>query len=183
MIGLVAGFCLIEGLLQPVFNGIEIGQDQLHGHDLAVPVRIDAAVHMDDILVLKTADHMDDRIDLPDMPEKLVAEPLPLARPLDQTRDIDKFHLGRDLLFGRDHLREHIQTRIRHRHHADIRFNGAERIILGINPGRRQCIKNGRFSNIWQADNTTTKTHNNNSLYFQGKAGRLHSMRRPDIFS
>ena len=51
---------------------------------------------MDDISVGETADHMGDRVDLANMPERLVAEPFAASGAADQPGDIDKFELGRD---------------------------------------------------------------------------------------
>ena len=48
------------------------------------------------VLVLEAAHHLDDRVDLADVGQKLVAEPLALARPLDQPGDVDELDRRRD---------------------------------------------------------------------------------------
>ena len=61
-------------------EAFEIGQHQLGLDRLGVADRIDRALDMDDVAVGEAAHHMGDRIDLADMAEKLVAEPLAAAR-------------------------------------------------------------------------------------------------------
>ena len=76
------------------FQAFEIGQHQFGLDDLDVADRIDRALDMDDVAVGEAAHDMSDRIDLPDMSEKLVAEPLASGRTAHQTGDVDKFELG-----------------------------------------------------------------------------------------
>src|SRR3546814_7434183 len=47
-------------------------------------------------VVLETAQHMNDRIDLADIAEELVAQPFALRRPAHEPRDVDEGELGRD---------------------------------------------------------------------------------------
>ena len=57
--------------------------------------RIDAAVHMNDIVVIKAADNMDNGVNSPDMAEELVPQPFTLAGPFDQTGNVNEFDGGR----------------------------------------------------------------------------------------
>jgi hypothetical protein len=43
---------------------------------------------MHNIRSLETSDDMEERIDFADVPEKLIAEAFPLARPFDQTGNV-----------------------------------------------------------------------------------------------
>jgi hypothetical protein len=49
-----------------------------------------------DVVVLKTADDLDDGVDFADVGEELVAEPLARARALDQAGDVDELEDGGD---------------------------------------------------------------------------------------
>jgi hypothetical protein len=64
--------------------------------------RIDLARDMDDILVLEAPDHVRNRVALPDIGEKLVAQALALRRARHESRDVHELdHRGDDFL-GRD---------------------------------------------------------------------------------
>ncbi len=61
--------------------------------------RVDAAGHVHDVVVLEAAHHVRDRIDLADVRQELVAEPLALRGAGDEAGDVDELHRGRqDLL-------------------------------------------------------------------------------------
>ena len=77
-------------------------QDELGGDDLDVAHRIDRAGDVVDVVVLKTADDLDDGVDFADVGEELVAEALARARALDQAGDVDELEDGGDdlLRFG-----------------------------------------------------------------------------------
>jgi hypothetical protein len=61
---------------------------------------------MDDVGIVKTADHLGDDPHLPDMGQKLVPQPLPLGGPLHQAGDIHELHRGGDGTFGLKQGRE-----------------------------------------------------------------------------
>ena len=105
--------------------------------------------------VFETAHHLDDGVNFADMGEKLIAQPLALARAFDQTGDVDELDHGRDDHVGFDHLLQHLQPRIGHGHHADVRIDGAKRIIgrLGL-AGAGDGIKQSRFADVGQTDDS-----------------------------
>ena len=114
---------------------------------------------MGDVVILEAAQHLEDRIDASDGAEKLVAEPLALARSPYQTGDVDHLELGLDDLFRLRDPRDFLQPMIGHRHAAGIGLDGAERIIGGGGRLRRgQRIEEGRLTDIGQADDTTVET-------------------------
>jgi hypothetical protein len=76
---LVAAAHLADDVLQPLLDRLEIGQHQLGLDGLGVLDGIDAALHMGHVTVLEAAQDMGDGIDLADIGEELVAEPLPLS--------------------------------------------------------------------------------------------------------
>ena len=115
---------------------------------------------MGDVGILKAAHHMGDRIDLADGGEKLVAEALALRRAAHQTRDIDKGQPGRNDLGGLGDLGKLVEPGIRHRDLADIRLDGAERIIRRLRRRRLgQRIEQRRLADIGQPDDTAFESH------------------------
>ena len=61
------------------FNRFEVLEDKLGFNNFDISLRIDAAVDMDNVCVIKTSDNVRDRINFPNMREKLIAKPLPFA--------------------------------------------------------------------------------------------------------
>lgn len=72
---------------------------------------------------------MDDGVTLADVTQELVAQARALAGTLDQTCNVDKLNDGRRLFIGLPDLGQLVQPRIRHRHDAGVRLDGAERIV------------------------------------------------------
>ena len=108
----------------PSFEHLDICKDQLKIDRLDIPERIDAAVHMDDIAVVKAADHMDDGVHLADIGEELIAQSFSFGRAFDKTGDIHEFNDSRHDLCGIIHIRQYLQTGIRDRNDPHIRVYG-----------------------------------------------------------
>ena len=113
-----------------------------------------------DIIILETAQHMDDGIDLADIAEKLVAKALALARPAHEACNVDKAQLRLDDLRRTANFGNGLQARIGHRDIADIRFNRAKRIIRRLRR-RRLCqrVEQRGLAHIRQPDNSAFETH------------------------
>ena len=67
---------------------LEVGEDELGLDRLDVGDRVERAGDVDDVLVLEAAHDLDDRVDLADVLEELVAEALALGGALDQAGDV-----------------------------------------------------------------------------------------------
>ena len=109
---------------------------------------------MNDIVIFKAADHVDDSVHLPDVGKKLIAQALALGGALYQTGDIHKFNHSRGHLHRMVKLRQLVQPRIRHRHDAYIGFNGAKGIVGRLGAGVGNRVKKGGFAHVRQTDNT-----------------------------
>ncbi len=115
---------------------------------------------MDDISVGETADHMGDRVDFANMPEKLVAEPFAASGAADQPGDIDKFELGRDDLGRFAEAGGDLEPFVGNRHSPEIGLDRAERVVCRLcRGGRGQRIEQRGFADIRQSDNAATETH------------------------
>ena len=131
----------------------EICKDQFQVDGLNIAERVHASVDMDDVLVLKTAHHMDDRVDFTDICQELVAQALALGRALDKSCDIHELDHSGSHLFGMIHLAQKADPLIRHRDHADIGVDGAEGIVCRLCAGFGQRIKQCALAYIRKSDN------------------------------
>ena len=87
------------------------------------------------------------------MGEKLVAESLSLAGPLDETGDVDELDGCRDDLFGSGEILQPGEPGVRDIHHADIRLDSAEREVcrLGLAaPG--EGVEECGFTHVGKTD-------------------------------
>ena len=115
---------------------------------------------MGDIAVLEAAQDVDDRVDLANVAEELVAEPLALARAAHQTGDVDEGELRFDDLGGVRDRGEPLQPLVGHRDLADVGLDRAERIVRRLRRrGLGESVDQRRLAHVRQADDTATETH------------------------
>ena len=81
---------------------------------------------MVDVFTFKAANDLNDRIDFPDVAQKLVAQSLALAGTGDEPCDIHKLDGGREDFFGFRKFGQLLQAVVRHIHDANIRLDRAE---------------------------------------------------------
>jgi hypothetical protein len=115
---------------------------------------------MGHVAILETAQHMGDGVDLADIGEELVAEPLALGRALHEARDIDEGHpRGDDLLRLRD-LGQLVEPRVGHRDLAHIGLDRAEGEIRRLRRRRaRQRVEQRGFAHVRQTDDPDLEAH------------------------
>ena len=141
-------------LRDTTLNHFQISEDQFEVDRLDIAQRIDAPVNVHNVIILKTAHDMHDRVHLTDIREKLVAEALAFGSALNQTGDIDKLNDSRHDLLCIVHLREHVQALIRHRDNSDIGIDCAERIVCRLGSRLSQRVEQSAFSDIRESDNS-----------------------------
>ena len=151
---LVAGLDQLGRLVPALLHRFHIGEDQLQVDGLNIPGGVHAAVHVDDVVVLKAAHHVHDGVAFPDVGKKLVAQALAMAGALYQSGDIHKFHAGGGHLFGTVHLGQHVQSAVGHRHHAGVGLNGTEGIIGRLRAGVGNGVEKRAFAHIGQSYDT-----------------------------
>jgi len=107
---------------------------ELKINDFLIPHRINAAVHVNHIAVIKATQHMQNGVGFPDVGEKLVSKPLSLTCSFDQSGDIHDVNSRRDNALRFAHVSENFQPFIRHVSGAQVRLDCAEREIgaLGL---------------------------------------------------
>ncbi len=115
---------------------------------------------MGDVAILEAAHDMGDGVAFADIGEELIAEPLTLRGAAHEAGNIHECEARRyDFLRARD-FGELFDARIGHRDVADIRLDGAERVIGRLRRrGLRQRIEKGRLADVRQADDAAFETH------------------------
>ena len=81
--------------VQALLEGFEVLELQLKINRFLVAERIHATVDVNNVVVFKAAQHVQNRVALANVAQKLVAEALALARALHQAGDVDDFDRGR----------------------------------------------------------------------------------------
>src|SRR3546814_8707307 len=102
--------------LNALFEAFEVGQQQFGLDRLGVGDGIDLVLDMLNVVILETAQDMDDRVDFADVAEKLVAEPFALRRAAHEAGDVDESELRRDDLLAARDRRDRKSTRLNSSH-------------------------------------------------------------------
>ena len=129
---LVAALGGLLRLFDAALHHFDVRHDELEIDDVDVALGVCPALDVDDVLIVEASHHVDDRVRGADVREELVAEALALRRALDETRNVDKLDDRRGLLLGLIEVRQPVKTLVRHGDHADVRVDGAERIVRGL---------------------------------------------------
>src|SRR5207237_9503237 len=112
-----------------------------------------------DIRILEAADDVEDRIRLANVRQELVAETLAFRCAANEAGDIDDLYVGVNLLLALGEVRQLVETAIDERHDADVRLDGAERIIRAGRPRGGQRVEYGGFADVRQSDDSGTQSH------------------------
>ena len=112
---------------------------------------------------------MCDGIALTDVGEELVAKAFTLAGAGNEACDVDEFNGRGNNTFWTNDFGERLQTGIGHFNDADVRFNGAERIIFGSNAGFCKRIEDRRLADVGKAYDATLQTHGESLLKSKNK--------------
>lgn len=117
---------------------------------------------MDDVVILKATNDVDDRIHLTDIGQELITQSLTLTRPLDQAGDVHELHPGRNRVLTVTELGEPVEPFIRYRHRSNVGLDGAEGEVgcLGLGVGD-QGIEQGGLANVGQSDDSGFKHRRN----------------------
>ena len=142
------------GLVDPPLHHLRVGQDQLQVDDVDVPDGVRGALHMDDVLVVEAADHVDDGVGHADVGEELVAQALPPGRALHQPGDVHELDDGGGGLLRVVHLGELVQPLVRHRHHPHVGVDGAEGVVGALRAGVGDGVEQGGLAHVGQSHNT-----------------------------
>ena len=148
---LVARGGLLAHLADAALDRFEVLELEFRVDDLLVAHRVDRSVHMRDVVVLEAAQHVDDRVRLADVGQKLVAQPLAFGRALDQTGYIDDLDRRGDDFLRVVYFREVHDPLVGHRDDPDVGFYRTERKIRRLRLGVRQTVEQRRLAYVGQA--------------------------------
>ena len=152
-----AGFLVFA--VDRFFHGAHVGQRQFGLDDFDIVERVDLAGHVDHVVIFEAAHDVDDGVGFADVRQELVAQALAFRRASHQAGDVDELDDGVDHAFRLDDGGQRIHARVRHFDHADVRLDGAERIVFSRDAGFRQRIEQGGLADVRQADDTALETH------------------------
>ena len=109
---------------------------------------------MNDIVVCKAANHMDNCLNLPDVSQKLVSQALPLRCSLYQPCYIAELDGCIDCSLGIVYFMELRYTFVRNGYDSHIRLYGAERVVGCFCSCLGYCVKKCAFAYVWQTYDT-----------------------------
>ena len=114
---------------------------------------------MHDVLVLEAAHHVRHGVCVPDVAQERVALALTLRRAADEPCDIDELDRRRNHLFRLVQLHQLVETGIRDRDNADVRVDGAKRVIRRFRLLVGEGVEEGRLTDVRQADDANGQSH------------------------
>lgn len=136
-----------------LFAALHVAQNQLGRYDLYVADGIDAAHAVQNVVVVEAPDDVHYRVDLPDIRQKFVAEPLAPARAGDEARDVDELNRRGYYDVRLCDLREGFEPVVRNLHHPDIGLYRAKGIIRRLRfSAAREGVEKGALAHIGQPD-------------------------------
>ena len=152
---------LVARLVATLLQLFHVREDEFRLDHLGVARRVDgggrvaALLHVDDVIVLEAAHHMEDRVALADVREELVAQALALRGALHKACDVRELHGRADDLLGGDDLRQRLQARVGHLHDGGVRLDGAERVVLRRRLlALRERVEQRGLADVRQPDDT-----------------------------
>ena len=149
------GFFSRDGLFLHFRNAaldrFEVLELQFGVDDLFVAHRVDGAVHMRDVIVFETAQHMDDRVGFADIRKELVAETLAFRSALDQSGDVHDLDGSRDYLLRIIDLGEVDQPFVGNGDNPHIGFDRTEREVRRLCLCIRKRVEECRLADVGQS--------------------------------
>src|SRR5450631_84798 len=152
------------GPLDPLVDGLQVFETELGVDGGDVGHRINAPLDVDDVVVLEAADDVGDGVGLADVGQKLIAEAFTLGGPAHQAGDVDEVHRRGHHRLRVVELDQRVEPRVGDRHHADVRLDGAERVVRHGGARRRQRVEERRLAHVGQPDDATRDSHQPFSL-------------------
>ena len=130
---------------------LHIGQDQLEVNGLDITRRINRTVYVHNVVVVKAAYDMDNRVYLTDVRQELIAQTLALGRAAHQTGNVHELNDRRGGLLGVVQIGQRLETVVGYGNHAHVGVDGAERIVRALRACVGDGVEQGRFADVRQA--------------------------------
>jgi len=140
-------------LRQKIVEVLDVGEHEFDLDRLHVRHGVHRAGHVDHVGVLEAADDLENRVDLADVGEELVAETFALARPLHNPGDVDELERGGDHFLWRDVFRDPLEPVVGHAHHPFVGLDRAKRIVRALGGLRlREGVEKSALADVRQSD-------------------------------
>src|SRR5579875_1173686 len=145
--------------VQPVVDGLDVGQDQLGVDRLDVARRVDPPFYVDDVVVGEGPHHLADGVGLADGGQELVAQPLPARRAPHQPGDVHEGDRRRHHPLAVVEGGQPVQTLVGDVDHPHVGVDGGERVVgrQGLVAG--EGVEQRRLAHVGQADDPDRKSH------------------------
>ena len=157
----VAGTCTLSFGSEALFDSVQVLEDEFRFNHFDVADRVHRTVHVDDVFVVKAAHHFHDGFAFADVGEELVAETFALGSAFYKACNVHEFCNSRDDGFRVVDLHKFIEAGIRDADHADVRIDGAERIVGGFCACVSDCVEDCALAYVREAYDAAFKTHDN----------------------
>jgi len=102
---------------------------------------------------------MHDGIGFTDVGEELIAQTFALGGARDQTGDVDEFDDGGLDFGGMSDVGKRREAGVGHRDDADVRLDGAERVVRRFDARFGQGVEKSGFANVGQANDAAFEAH------------------------
>src|SRR4051812_34683042 len=116
--------------------------------------------------ILERARHMQQRIGTADIIEQRWRQPTALSSAAAQPADIDVLDIGRWVLLGVEHLRQHVQTLVGHLDGGDIRLQLPRGVGCSLSCAAGQSVKYSSLAAIRKTNNSNFHAHPLNSTSY-----------------
>ena len=146
---------LFVDLGDAALDGLQVAQLQFQVNHFLVAHRVHIAVHVSDIVVVKTSEHMQDGIGLADVGQESVPESLAATGAFHQACNVHNFDGGGDNALGMHELGQAVQPLVGHGDDPHIGLDGAERKVGRLCLGVRQTVKQSRLTHVGKSHNST----------------------------
>ena len=160
----IARFCLLLCFIDALRHGVQVGQDEFGGDHFNITHRIDAAHGVDHVAVFEAPHYMNDRVDLSNIGEELVAEALALAGAGDKAGDVDKLDGGGNDDISLCDFLKNVGPFIGHNHDADVGFDGAKRVVCSFGLARAsEGVEESGLADVGQTDDASFEHKDGNT--------------------
>ena len=127
--------------LQTTLDGLEVFELEFGIDNLLVAHRVDGAVNVGDVLVLKASEHVDDGIGLAYVAQELVAESLALAGTFDKSGYIHYLACRWHYSSWMHQLGEFSESFVGHGNHAHVGLNSTKGEVCRLCLCTRQAVE------------------------------------------
>ena len=155
---LLAGVGAPYRALAPPLDSTQVGQRQLGLHRLRVGDRVHRALRARDAFALEAAHDMGDRVDLPDVAQEPVAEPLARAGAGHKAGDVHELDRARHRPRRLEQAPDLLEPHVAHLDHADVGLDRAERVGGDVRlPAAGEGVEQGGLAGVGQPDDADSQ--------------------------